>query len=68
MNWQLFAVTACVAAAAIYLARQSWRTWAGKGKACGGGCHCGDTAKSPDDATHANLIPVEQLTLRRGPR
>ena len=68
MDWQLPLVLLTVATAAAYLLRQSWRTWTGKGKGCGGRCQCGDTAKSPGDSIRGSLIPVEQLTLRTRPK
>jgi hypothetical protein len=64
MSWQLSLVLCLIAVAAAYLVRQSWRTWTGQGKGCGGRCQCGDTAPSQTTATSPNLIPVEQLTLR----
>jgi FeoB-associated Cys-rich membrane protein len=66
MTWQLIAVLVIVAAAAVYLIRQTWRTWSRKAGACGGGCGC---ARKTPTATGSNgtaaLIPSEQLTLRR---
>jgi hypothetical protein len=62
MNWQLLLAALIVAAAACYLARQAWRSWAGKKSGCGG-CGCG---KAPAAAAgQRTIIPVEQLTLRR---
>jgi hypothetical protein len=61
MDWQLIAVAVLVAAAAAYLARQTWRTWRGGKGGCGGGC--GKAAPCEDRQT--TLIPADQLTLRR---
>jgi hypothetical protein len=59
MDWQLWIVGVLVAAAVLYLGRQTYRTWAGRKAGCGT-CKCGP-AKDPA----APLIPVEQLELRR---
>jgi hypothetical protein len=65
MNWQLLVVSMIVAAAGLYLIRQSWRTWSGrKGGGCGKGCGC--ASKSTDQSNgDVTLIPSEQITLRR---
>lgn len=65
MDWQLGIVTVMVAGAAVYLLRQSWRTWTGKKAGCGKGCDCtGAAAKEPQD-NPVTFIPADQLTLRR---
>ncbi len=51
-----------LALAGLYLARQSWQTWVGSQKGCGGGC-CGKAQKGQPDA-EAGLIPADQLGLR----
>ena len=61
MNWQLVLVALCVGVSALYVARQTWRTWAGKKSGCGG-CGCGKT--KPETAA-PRIIPVEELTWRR---
>jgi len=35
---QLAAVIAIIGLAALYVARSTWRTWAGKKSGCGSGC------------------------------
>ena len=66
MDWQLVVVALVVAAASLYLARQSWRAWSGKKAGCGS-CSCkpppGASAAPP--AGQVALIPSDQLTLRR---
>ncbi len=68
MDWQLVLTMGCVAMAAVYLGRRSWRTWTAKGKSCGGCGSCGSkTAASTPTA--AKLISTEMLTARlRGRR
>ena len=45
MDLQLAIVAVLIAAAALYIALQVWRTWAGSKKGgCGGGCGCGKNA------------------------
>jgi attachment p12 family protein len=61
MNWQLAIVIVLVAAAGLYLARQTWRTWAGKKAGCGSGCGC---ASQPNTKPHESLISSEQLVRR----
>lgn len=58
MDWQLWLVMGIVAAAGVYLARQTWRLWTARKGGCGG-CGC---AKSPP--SNAPTL-IEQLTLRR---
>jgi hypothetical protein len=58
MDVQLILVGLILALAILYLARRTWRTWAGKGRSCGG-CKCGD------NKPRETLIPVDQLHVRR---
>ena len=58
MDGQLIAVLLIVGCAAFYLARQSYRTWSGKGSCCSKGC--GSKQAQPA----RKLIPAEELTLR----
>jgi hypothetical protein len=68
MDWQLILVLLIVAAAVVYLARSSWRTWRGRKTGCGGGCSCAKTSVAPAGAREGGtLIPLEQLSLRRRP-
>jgi hypothetical protein len=60
MNWQLLLVALIVAGAALYLGRQTWRTWSGKKAGCGGGCGCAPTAAGGS----STIIPPDELTLR----
>ncbi len=62
MIWQLAIVVLIVGAAAVYLVRQTWRTWSGAG--CRGGCGCSRTPVAPPEGK-VTLIPADQLTLRR---
>jgi hypothetical protein len=67
MDWQLPLVLTCLALAVVYLARRTWRTWAGRGSGCGT-CKCGDKATA-NDPSGTKFIPIEQVTLRsRGTR
>jgi hypothetical protein len=59
MNEQLIVVGLIVGCAVLYLARQTWKTWSGRG-GCSKGCGCGD--KKPQASP--KLIPAEELTLR----
>jgi hypothetical protein len=61
MNWQLLAVILIVSCAALYLARQTWQSFAGRKGSCGGGCGC--SSKPPVDEACA-LISPQQITLR----
>jgi hypothetical protein len=62
MDWQLILTMGCVATAAAYLGRQTWRTWSAKSKGCGG---CGCAAKRAASRPAAsNLISTEMLTAR----
>ncbi len=63
MDWQLLLVVALVMLALLYLARQTLRTWRGKGVGCGT-CKCPSTASAPN-STRETLIPLEQVKLRR---
>jgi hypothetical protein len=67
MDWQLLTVGVIVAGAVLYLARQSWRTWAGTKSGCGGcGGGCGKPSKTGQTKGPV-LIPIEQLQVRRRP-
>jgi hypothetical protein len=59
MTIQLILVAFVALAAASYLARQAWRTWAGSG--CAGGC-CKNAA--PPAPKEQPLIGVEELLTR----
>jgi len=66
MEWQMPLVGLGVAAAAAYIARRAWRTWARKGSGCGGGCGGGcKTAAPPTASGQGRLIPLDQITVRR---
>jgi hypothetical protein len=68
MPWQMPLVLLVIAAAAVYLARQTWRSWTGtKSGGCGGGCGC-SKATATESKDGVTLVPVEQVTLRRRPR
>lgn len=60
MNGQLIAVAAIVCGAVFYLARQIWRTWAGRSSGCSKGCACGEKKTQPA----GKLITAEELTVR----
>ncbi len=63
---QYLLVAAVVVVALLYVLRQTWRTWAGKGKGnCGGSCSCSGKSK-PASASQPSspLIPAEDLTAR----
>jgi len=70
MNWQLIAVIVIVAAAAVYIGRQTWRTWSTrKDSSCGGGCGCASKTQASGNTNGAPvLIPSEELVLRRRDR
>jgi hypothetical protein len=63
MDWQWVAVTVSVTAAAVYVARRSWRAWAGRTAGCGGGCSCPAKETAPR-AGKVPLIPPSELTAR----
>jgi hypothetical protein len=69
MNWQLPIVAIIVAAAFVYLVRQTWAAWT-KRRGCGTGCACGDsTANRPKLKADTTIIPVDELRIRsREPR
>lgn len=68
MSWQFPLVLLIVAVATAYLVRRAWRTWSGRGLACGG-CQCGDNVKRGQELQSKRLIPLQQLALRpRRPR
>jgi hypothetical protein len=55
-------VLLALAGALAYLGWSAWRTWAGRGKGCGGGCACpGGKGKA---APAGGLVSVEELTER----
>jgi hypothetical protein len=62
MDPQLALVALIVAAAGLYLARQTWRSLRGKKAGCRGGCGCAATKITNKGET--SLISVEQLTQR----
>lgn len=63
MFWQYIAVGFLIAFSALYLGRQTYRTWFGKKvRGCGGGCSCASPAKSQPTAKSKDIISVEQLT------
>ncbi len=57
---QIIVVTVIVAAAVLYLARQTWRTWTGKRGGCSKGCGCGESRPKE----RPELIAPEQLLVR----
>ena len=57
MSLQTFLVLLIAAAAALYLARVAWRTWAGSG--CAKGCGCG-----PKSEPAKTLIAPDELLVR----
>jgi hypothetical protein len=63
MDWQWVAVAASVAAAAIYLARQTWRTWAGRKAGCGN-CSCANKNDTASARPATRLISADELTAR----
>ncbi len=66
MDWQLPLASFAIAAAAVYVSRQAWRTWTHKGKGCGGGCGSGCKSASPSTASApSRLIPLDQIMVRR---
>jgi hypothetical protein len=64
MFWQYIAVGFLTALSAIYLVRQTYRTWFGKkARGCGGGCHCSSPARSGPISESKDIISVEQLAM-----
>jgi hypothetical protein len=61
MDWQLPVVVMLVAVAAVYLARQAWRSWSGQ-KGCKSGCGCGPKSSQTGQD---GLIPAAAVTIRR---
>lgn len=59
MNWQFLLVSVLVVAAAAYLLRAAWRTWAVR-SGCGGGCGCAKKG----GAERGTFVALEQLTVR----
>jgi hypothetical protein len=69
VGWQTAAVVLAVALAGVYLARQTLRTWRGRGSGCGGGCQCPSSSASRGSSPAGGLIGVDELTTRlRGGR
>jgi hypothetical protein len=67
MSWQWPLVILVIVLAAVYLARQTWRTWTGsKSGGCGGGCSCSKATATPNQ-DGVTLVPVEQVKLLRRP-
>jgi hypothetical protein len=70
MDWQLLIVAGAVTLAALYLLRQTWRTWFGrKPVGCGGcGTSCGAKPAEPAPPADGKLfLPADRLTvIRRG--
>jgi FeoB-associated Cys-rich membrane protein len=67
MDWQLALVGLIIIAATAYIARRAWRTWGRKASGCGGGCGSGCKSAAPSIASgQGRLIPLEQITVRRG--
>jgi len=64
MDWQLILVVLIVAAAVLYLGRQSWRMWLGKKAGCGS-CSCSKPGATAQGNGKVTVIPVSQLTVRR---
>jgi len=62
---QLLIVGLLVALSALYVGRQTWRTWFGKkGEGCGGGCGCAAKPRSAPSSEPTELITINQLTMR----
>ncbi|HEY8505301.1 MAG TPA: hypothetical protein VIL46_12015 [Gemmataceae bacterium] len=66
MGWQLAVVWVLIALAGAYVARATWRTWFGTGRACGGG-GCGACAAPPAPPPERRLIPLERADRDGGP-
>jgi hypothetical protein len=65
VDWQLILVITIVGAAAVYLARSTWRSWRASKSGCGGGCGCATkAADKPGLNGKTTLISSEQLTAR----
>ena len=63
MGWQWLAVALCVVVSAGYIARQTWRTWAGRGAGCGT-CSCASNTQRPAESKPIRLISPSELTAR----
>jgi hypothetical protein len=63
MDWQWVAVAVSVTAAAVYLGRQTWRTWAGRKASCGN-CSCANKTDTTPARTATRLISADELTAR----
>jgi hypothetical protein len=67
MDWQLLLASIAIIAAAVYVSRRAWRTWAHNGSGCGGGCGSACKSAAPTTSNGATrLIPLDQITVRRG--
>jgi hypothetical protein len=63
MLWQWSAVALSVLVAVAYLARQTWRTWAGRKSGCGE-CSCAAKKETSPRGSSVPLIPTSELTSR----
>lgn len=59
-DWQTGICLVCVAAAAIVLARRSWRVIRGEADSCGG---CAETCGEPVSEEAEQLVPEERISL-----
>ncbi len=66
MEWQLAIVAMVIGAAALYLARSTWRTWRGTKGKCGGGCGCSKVPSAAPTAEQPAFIPIETVKLKNG--
>ena len=64
MDLQIAIVAVLIAAAALYIGWQVWRTWAGaKNGGCGGGCGCAKPAMpTMNDPQQRARIPLNQIS------
>jgi hypothetical protein len=60
MDWQLLAVIAALVLALAYVARSTWRTWSGTGKACASACG-GCVKPAPMAAEAGRRITLPQV-------
>jgi hypothetical protein len=65
VDWQIGSVILIVGVAVVYLVHSAWRTLTGKKTGCSGGCRCDAKERRPDANGHVNVVPVQDLTLRR---
>ena len=63
VEWQLAAVLMIVSAAAIFVIRQTIRSWQGKKAGCNQGCGCGP-ANQDIKFSQPALITSEQLLVK----